>query len=37
LKFGALDFSPVFAAAAFWAVAYFLEGAIPRLFQRLPL
>lgn len=37
LKLGAMDFAPVFAAAAFWAVAYFLEGAIPRLFQRLPL
>lgn len=36
LRIGAIDFRPLFAAGAFWAAAYFLEGAVPRLFQRLP-
>jgi len=37
LRFGTLDLAPILAAAVFWAAAYFLEGAVPRLFQRLPL
>ena len=37
LRLGSLDLAPLVAAAAYWAAGYFLEGAIPRLFQRLPL
>lgn len=37
LRIGAIDLRPLVAAGAFWGAAYFLEGAIPRLFQRLPL
>jgi hypothetical protein len=37
LRFGTFDLTPLLAAAAYWGAGYFLDGAIPRLFQRLPL
>lgn len=37
LRFGTLDLVPLVAAAAYWSAGYFLDGALPRLFQRLPV
>jgi hypothetical protein len=37
LKWGRVDFRPLAAAGAFWALGYFLQGAVPRFFLRLPL
>jgi hypothetical protein len=37
LKFGRVDFTPLAAAGVFWSLGYFLQGALPRFFLRLPL
>jgi hypothetical protein len=37
LQWGTLDFRPLAVGAVIWALAYFLEGILPRLFLRLPL
>ncbi|MFM7803430.1 MAG: hypothetical protein ACKPGK_02910 [Verrucomicrobiota bacterium] len=37
LKWGRIDLAPLVAAGFFWSLGHFLQGAAPRLFQRLPL
>lgn len=37
LKWGRIDLAPLVAAGLFWGLGHLLQGAAPRLFQRLPL
>lgn len=37
LKWGRIDFAPLAAAGLYWGLGHLIQGAAPRLFQRLPL